>query len=68
MIAAGVCIVAAVVLLWRGDFNAAFVAAVLGLVAWFLNYRLQATQGLAAHDVQDGDEREGDEDSDENQD
>ncbi|MGH9879898.1 MAG: hypothetical protein ACRD6N_00580 [Pyrinomonadaceae bacterium] len=52
MIVAGVAIVVAAVFLWLGDFNKAFVAAAIGLVAWFLNYRMQIKQQL------DKDERE----------
>lgn len=33
------CVIAAAILLVRGDHNAAFVAATLGAVAWFLDYR-----------------------------
>lgn len=35
----GVCVVAAAVLLARGNLDAAFVVATLGVVAWFLNFR-----------------------------
>ena len=41
MIVSGVCIAAAAFLLIRGELNIAFVFAVLGIVAWFLNYRMQ---------------------------
>lgn len=41
MIIAGVAIVLAAVLMWRRDFNSAFVVAAVGSVAWFLNYRAQ---------------------------
>jgi preprotein translocase subunit YajC len=27
--------------MWRRDFNTAFIVAVIGVVAWFLNYRSQ---------------------------
>jgi hypothetical protein len=33
------CLVVAAILLVRENYNAAFVAATLGAVAWFLNYR-----------------------------
>jgi hypothetical protein len=36
-----------------GDFDRAFVIAVLGLVAWFLNYRAQMKQIIAAADIQE---------------
>ena len=41
MIVSGACIVAAAFFLLRGNLDAAFVTAALGLVAWFLNYRIQ---------------------------
>ena len=41
MIVAGSCIVAAAYFMLRRDFDTAFVIAVLGAVAWFLNYRAQ---------------------------
>jgi len=47
----------AAVFLLRGDFNAAFVVAVLGLVSWFLNYRAQVTRSLEAEDQ--GNDEEG---------
>ncbi|MEP6635456.1 MAG: hypothetical protein ABJB97_01930 [Acidobacteriota bacterium] len=48
----GVCITVAAVLMWRGDLSAAFVVAVLGMVAWALNYRMQVKESLAATDEQ----------------
>jgi hypothetical protein len=54
MIVAGAAIVVAAVFLWLGDFNKAFVAAAIGLVAWFLNYRMQIKHQLD----KDEDERE----------
>jgi len=41
MIIAGLCITVAAVFLLRRDFNAAFVIAAIGMIAWFLNYRIQ---------------------------
>lgn len=41
MIIAGVGVLAAIVLVIRGNLNAAFVAITLGAVAWFLSYRSQ---------------------------
>lgn len=41
MILSGVCILVAAFFLLRGDLNTAFVIATLGIVAWFLNYRIQ---------------------------
>ena len=37
--------------LWRGDFNTAFVVAALGVVAWFLSYRVQMTAVTRAADL-----------------
>jgi uncharacterized membrane protein YedE/YeeE len=65
IILAGVCIVTAAVFMLRGDFNAAFVAAAIGLVSWFLNYRTQVRQSLAAEDIQDSDDQEGGDNSNE---
>ena len=50
MIVAGVAIVVAGVFVWRRDFNTAFVIAALGMVAWFLNYRAQMKEIVAAAD------------------
>ena len=41
MIIAGLCITVAAVFLLQRDFNAAFVIAAIGMIAWFLNYRIQ---------------------------
>ena len=71
MIVAGVCIVVAAFFLLRGDLNTAFVIAVLGLLAWFLNYRTQMKAVITAADIQESndiDEEEGYEDSDDNDD
>lgn len=65
MIAAGACIVVAAVLLFLGQFNAAFVVAVIGLVSWFLNYRAQVAQSLAAEEIRQGYDQEGDDNEDE---
>jgi hypothetical protein len=40
-IAAVICLFIAAFFLWRENYNAAFVAATLGAVAWFMNYRSQ---------------------------
>lgn len=53
MILAGVAIVVAGVFLWRRDFNTAFVIAALGMVAWFLNYRAQMKEIVAAANVEE---------------
>lgn len=52
MIVAGVCILLAAFFLLRRDLNTAFVIAVLGMVAWFLNYRAQLKEVITAADSQ----------------
>lgn len=68
MILAGVCIVVAGFFLLRRDLSTAFVIAVLGLIAWFLNYRAQMKQIIAAADIEDSraNPEENFEDSDDN--
>jgi hypothetical protein len=39
IIISGLCLVAAAAFMWRSHLDAAFVAAVLGCVAWFLGLR-----------------------------
>ena len=60
LIASAVCIVTAAIFMLRGDFNAAFVVAVIGLVSWFLNYRAQVRESLAAEDLRQNDQEGGD--------
>lgn len=43
---AGLCLVAAVAFWWRSLLDATFVAATLGVVAWFLNLRAQLRRKL----------------------
>ena len=50
MILAGVGGVIAVVFVFRGDFEKAFVAAAAGAVCWFLNYRQQLRATLPSED------------------
>jgi len=52
IITAGVCIIVAAVFLLRDDYETAFVVAVLGSVAWFLNYRCQITEMNRAADAE----------------
>ena len=52
MIVSGICIVAAGFFLLRGDLNTAFVVATLGIVAWFLNYRIQMKAITTAADLE----------------
>jgi len=53
MIAAGICIAVAAFFLVRRDFNTAFVVAALGMIFWFLNYRAQMKEVIAAADAED---------------
>lgn len=48
----GICIVAAGFFLLRGELNTAFVVATLGIVAWFLNYRIQMKAITTAADLE----------------
>lgn len=68
MIVSGTCIIAAALFLLRGELNTAFVIAVLGIVAWFLNYRIQMKAITAAADLEQRKQEEmtDAEDSDEN--
>ena len=67
MIVAGLCIVVAAFFLLRGELNTAFVVAALGIVAWFLNYRIQMKAIVTAADMEQSkrEEIEDEEDSDE---
>ena len=49
--------------LWRQDLDKAFVIAALGLVAWFLNYRAQMKEVIAAADLQENSNRNEEESS-----
>jgi uncharacterized membrane protein YedE/YeeE len=60
LVIAGFCITVAAVFLLRGNFDAAFVVAVLGMVAWFLNYRTQVQKTLNAEDATAEEENETD--------
>lgn len=53
LIVAGLCGVAAVVFVLRADYDKAFIAAALGAVAWFLNYRSQLVANRADDDEED---------------
>lgn len=55
---AGCCIAVAAVLMVLGRFDGAFVVAVVGMVAWFLNYRAQVTTSLHADDATTNEEIE----------
>ena len=62
IIIACACIIVAAFMVLRGRLEAAFVVAALGVVAWFLNYRAQMTDVIAAADLEEANQRE---DSDE---
>ena len=49
---AGICIVVAAFFLLRGELNTAFLVATLGIVAWFLNYRIQMKAIVTAADLE----------------
>ena len=55
---AGCCIAVAAALMVLGRFDAAFVVAVVGMGAWFLNYRAQFTASLESHDATTDEENE----------
>jgi hypothetical protein len=61
MIVAGICIAVAAFFLVRRDFNTAFVVAALGMIFWFLNYRAQMKEVIAAADAEDDKGKELDE-------
>ena len=62
MIVAGICILVAGVYMLRRDFNTAFVIAALGMIFWFLNYRAQMKEVIAAADLEDNKGEDQDED------
>jgi hypothetical protein len=62
MIVAGICIAVAAFYMVRRDFNAAFVVAALGMIFWFLNYRAQMKEVIAAADAEDDQGEEPNED------
>ena len=51
----------AVVFVFRGDYEKAFVAAAGGAVCWFLNYRVQLKERLASRNEEDDENEESDE-------
>lgn len=51
LVIAGCRIIGAAVLMILGHFDGAFVVAVVGMVAWFLNYRAQVKRSLDAADA-----------------
>jgi hypothetical protein len=63
IIIAVVCIAVAGYMALRGKLEAAFVIAALGVVSWFLNYRMQMKDVISASEIE---EENNGEDSDEN--
>ena len=53
IIIAVVCIVVAGYMALRGNLEAAFVIAALGVVSWFLNYRRQMKDVIAASEIEE---------------
>lgn len=53
--------VLAAMLVFRGDFEKAFVAAAAGAVCWFLNHRVQLKERLASRNEEDEENEESDE-------
>ena len=51
MTAAVVCMMTAAFYLWRRDLDTAFVIAALGVVSWFLNYRVKMSEITRAADL-----------------
>ncbi len=59
----GTCVGVALFFLFRRDFDTAFIVAVAGAVAWFLNYRVRMKELTGLSDEQN--KRDGNVDSDE---
>lgn len=62
-----VCLIVAGLFLHRRNFDVAFVLAVLGVLAWFLNYRSQLRRTIPANTETTRDEEGASEDEDEEQ-
>jgi hypothetical protein len=52
MIVSWVCFIIGVIFLYRGDLDKAFIAGVIGCLAWFLSYRAQMKELVALADEQ----------------
>ena len=61
MILAAAAGVVAVVFVFRGEYDRAFVAAAAGAVCWFLNFRVQLKERLASRSEEDEENEEPDE-------
>lgn len=66
-IASVLCLIVAALFLLRENYDAAFVSAALGAVAWFLNYRSQIRETIHEETETTLDERDASEDEDEEQ-
>lgn len=67
IIVSGLCLIVAAAFLWRANFDVAFVAATLGVVAWFLSIcdRLRKTMVAVSDHAPDTESNgSGDEDED----
>jgi hypothetical protein len=67
MIVAGLCLLVAAAFWWHDHINATFVAATLGVLAWFLNLRGQLKKKIVmADEPLEGEEDDFGEEEDEN--
>jgi uncharacterized membrane protein YhfC len=66
-IASILCLIVAALLLLRGNFDAAFVSAALGAVAWFLNYRSKIRETIIEETETTLDDEEASDNEDEEQ-
>lgn len=66
-LASAACLIVAGLFLYRKNFDVAFVLAVLGIVAWFLNYRSQIRPAVPDESETAFDEADDFEDEDENE-
>ncbi len=64
-VAAALCLIAAGALAWRGHYDGTFVAAALGLVAWFLDQRNLLRARSNENDVIEEDDAESEEQDEE---
>lgn len=55
-ILAVLCVVAAFIFFWFGNFDGVFISAVLGCVAWMFTFRTQVRRRVAAREAQRNEE------------
>ena len=60
LVIAGICLVAAAIAFWRQQLSTAFVIATIGVLAWFLRYRIDLKESLAENGAPLTDEPEAD--------